>query len=102
MLLCGCSNKLVCTYKEDYDDVKIKNKIKFNFKNRDYKQIDTMTFKSNNDAEKYYSEIDEYKEEYNLVLDGNKIISEMEDKLSLDGNRKEIKQQYESYGYNCR
>lgn len=102
LLLCGCSSRLVCTYKETYDDIKIKNKITFDFKNKEYTQVDTMTFKSKDDAQKYYDDIEEYKEEYNLVLKNNKIVSEIEDKLSLTGNKKEIKMQYESYGYKCR
>ena len=100
--MCGCSNKLVCTYKETYEDVKIKNKIIFDFKKNKYKQIDTMTFSTNKNAEDYYKDIEEYKDEYNLVLDNNRIISEIEDDLKLNSGRKEIKNQYESYDYICK
>ena len=37
LFLCGCSNKLTCTYKEIYEDVKIVNKIKINFNDKIYK-----------------------------------------------------------------
>ena len=102
ILLSGCGSKLTCTYKETYEDVKIKNKITFYFKDKKYKQRDTMTFKTSSDAEKYFSDIDEYREEYNLLLEKNKIVSEIEDKMTLSGNKSEIKKQYESYGYKCK
>ena len=79
MFLCGCSNKLTCTYETNYEDIEIVNKIIFDFK-----------------------EIEDYKEEYNLVLEDNIIISEIEDVIKLDGDKKKIKEQYESYDYKCR
>lgn len=101
-LVTGCGNKLVCTYKEDYDDIKIKNKIEFNFKDNTYKQKDTMIFDSTDSAEEYFNDIQEYVEEYNLRLDGKTIISELEDTIKLDATKDEIKKQYESYDYNCK
>ena len=102
VFLCGCSNKLVCTYNDKYDDVKIKNRIIFDFKNGKYKQVDTMTFSSSEDAEEYYKDIEEYQEEFNLVLNKNKIVSEIEDNVNLEASKKEIKNRYESYGYKCK
>ena len=101
-MFCGCSNKLVCTYKETYEDVKISNKITFDFKNNTYKQIDTMKFKTNKLASDYYKDIDEYKDEYNLVLKDNLITSTIENEIKLNGTKKEIKEQYESYDYKCK
>ena len=100
--MCGCSKKLTCTYKETYEDVKIYNKIIFNFKDNTYKQIDTMTFKTSKEAEDYYKDVEDYKDEYNLVLKDKKIISEIEDEIKLNGNLKKIKEQYESYEYKCK
>ena len=61
-----------------------------------------MIFKTNKDAENYFKDIEEYKDDYNLVLDNKKIISEVNDDLKLNGSIKEIKEQYESYGYKCK
>ena len=102
ILFCGCSNKLTCYYKETYEDVKIKNKITFNFKDKTYKQVDTMTFATKEAAENYFKDIEDYIEEYNLVLNDKKIISEIEDEIKLNGTIKEIKEQYESYDYTCK
>ena len=102
IFLCGCSNKLVCTYKEKYDDVIINNKIIFDFKANKYKQIDTMQFKNEESAKEYYKDIDEYKEEYNLELKNNKIISILETDIKIDSSLKEIKERYESYDYVCK
>ena len=102
LLLCGCSNKLTCTYKEDYEDIKINNKIVFNFKNNTYNEIDVMTFNDEESALKYFNEIEDYIEEYNLSLEGNKIISELSDSIKLDATKKEIKNQYEAYDYTCK
>lgn len=101
-LLCGCSNKLTCNFKVDYDDVIIKNKIVFDFKEDKFKQTDKMIFENSIEASKYYQEIEEYKDEYNLVLSDNKIISIINDTIKLDGDKEEIKKQYESYDYQCR
>ena len=101
-LLCGCSNKLTCSYKTNYDDVIIKNKIVFDFKEDKFKQTDKMIFENSIEASKYYQEIEEYKDEYNLVLSDNKIISIINDTIKLDGDKEEIKKQYESYDYQCR
>lgn len=102
LLLCGCSNKLTCTYKTEYEDVKISNKIVFNFETDSLEQIDKMIFEDGISASKYYSEIEEYKEEYNLKLEDNIIISELTDEIKLDGDKKKIKEQYESYNYKCK
>ena len=32
IFLCGCSNKLTCTYETNYEDIEIVNKIVFDFK----------------------------------------------------------------------
>ena len=101
-LVCGCKNKLTCTYEENYNDIKIKNKIIFNFKDNTYKQTDIMIFKTEEDADKYFSEIKEYIELYNLTLEKNKIISIIEDEIKLKGSRKELKKEYESYDYSCK
>lgn len=101
-LLCGCSNKLTCNYEVDYEDVVIKNKIVFNFKEDKFEQTDKMIFENSIEASKYYQEIEDYKDEYNLVLSDNKIISNINDTIKLDGDKEEIKKQYESYDYICR
>ena len=100
--LCGCGKKLTCTYKQDYEDIKIKNKIEFNFKDNTYKQIDKMIFEDEKSAKEYFEDVSEYVEEYNLVLDGNMIISELEDSFSNEKNKKEVKKQYEGYDYECK
>ena len=102
-LLCGCSkNKLTCNYEKMYEDIEIKNKIVFNFEEETYKQIDKMIFEDSISASKYYDEIEEYKDEYNLVLQDNIIISEIVDEIKLDGDKEDIKEQYESYDYKCK
>ena len=102
LFLCGCSNKLTCSYETVYEDIEIKNKIVFNFEDETYKQIDKMIFDDSISASKYYNEIEEYKDEYNLKLEDNIIISEITDIIKLDGDKKKIKEQYESYDYKCK
>ena len=103
ILLCGCNkNKLTCNYETMYEDIEIKNKIVFNFKDETYKQIDKMIFEDSISASKYYKEIEDYKDEYNLVLQDNIIISEIVDEIKLDGDKEDIKEQYESYDYKCK
>jgi disulfide oxidoreductase YuzD len=98
----GCGKKLTCTYKEDFEDIKINNKIVFNFNNNTYKETDIMVFNDEESAEKYFNDIEEYIELYNLVLDKNKIISDMDGDIKLNGTKKELKKQYESYDYKCK
>ncbi len=100
--VCGCGNKLVCSYEEDYEDIKIKNKIEFNFKDNTYKQTDKMVFKDNESASSYFKDVSDYVDEYNLSLEDNVIVSNMEDEIKLDGDKDKIKKQYESYDYICR
>ena len=102
LLVCGCSKKLTCTYEIDYEDVKISNKTVFNFKDNTYEQKDVMLFLDNESASNYYKDIEEYKDEYNLVLEKNKIISELNGEIKLDATKEEIKEQYESYDYKCK
>lgn len=100
--LCGCSKKLVCTYKVDYEDIKINNKIEFNLKDNTYKEIDKMIFEDEDEALEYFEDIEEYVEDYNLRLEDNVIISEIEDAYSTDKTKKDLKEQYEGYDYKCR
>lgn len=102
LCVCGCGNKLTCTYEEKYEDVQIKNKITFNFKDNTYKQMDKMIFKDENDAKDYFKDVEDYVEEYNLKLEGKTIVSNLEDEIKLDAGKKEIKEQYESYDYKCK
>lgn len=102
LLACGCSKKLTCTYKQDYEDISINNKIVFNFKDNTYNQQDIMVFKNNESALNYFKDIDAYVEEYNLILEQNKIISELDGQIKLNGTKKEIKEQYEGYDYTCK
>lgn len=102
LFLCGCSNKLSCTYETVYEDIEIKNKIVFDFKNYKLEQVDKMIFEDSISASKYYNEIEEYKDEYNLILDHNMIISQITDDIKLDGDKDKIKKQYESYDYKCK
>ena len=102
LFLCGCSNKLSCEYKTNYEDIKIENKIVFNFEEDIYKQVDKMIFEDSISAAKYYNDIEDYKDEYNLKLEDNIIISEITDKIKLDGDKDKIKEQYESYDYKCK
>lgn len=102
IFICGCSNKLVCTYNETYEDIKIRNKIIFDFNTNKYKQIDTMIFKNKESAEKYYKDIENYKDEYNLILDDKKIISETIDDINEKSTKKEIRERFESYDYICK
>lgn len=102
IFLCGCSNKLTCTYETNYEDIEIVNKIVFDFKEETYEQVDKMIFLDSISASTYFKEIEDYKEEYNLVLEDNEIISNIVDVIKLDGDKKKIKEQYESYDYKCR
>ena len=101
-MLCGCSKKLTCTYEEQYEDISINNEIVFNFKDNTYKQEDIMEFKDNVSAASYFNDIDAYVEEYNLILEQNKIISQLDGEIKLEATKEEIKQQYESYDYKCK
>ena len=101
-ILCGCTNTLTCTYETNYEDIEIVNKIVFDFDKETYEQIDKMIFSDSISASNYYKEIEDYKEEYNLALKENKIISEITDIIKLDGDKKKIKEQYESYNYKCK
>ena len=101
-LVCGCSKKLTCTYELEYEDVEIKNKIIFNFKNNTYEQKDVMVFEDEKEAKDYFEDVKEYQQEYNLVLEKNKIISELNGEIKLDATKEEIKKQYESYEYKCK
>ena len=71
IFLCGCSNKLTCTYETNYEDIEIVNKIIFDFKEEKYEQIDKMIFEDSISASNYFKEVEDYKEEYNLVLEDN-------------------------------
>jgi len=96
----GCGKKLTCTYEENYEDIKIRNKTVFNFENNTYQQIDKMIFQDNESAKDYFDDVSDYIEEYNLVLNDNVIVSELEDSFSKE--KEEIKEQYESYDYKCK
>lgn len=100
--LCGCSKKLECNYKEDYEDIKIHNKIIFNYKNNTYEEIDKMIFNDEESAREYFEDIDEYKEEYNLKLEKNVITSNLIGDIKIDKDKKSTKEKYESYGYKCK
>ena len=102
LLSCGCSKKLTCTYETDYEDIEINNKIVFNFEDEIYTQKDIMVFKDSDSAKEYFKDIEDYVEEYNLILKENKIISELEGEIKLDATKEEIKKQYESYDYSCK
>lgn len=104
LLFCitGCGKKLVCIYEENYDDVKIKNKIIFNFKDNTYRQIDKMIFESDEEAKEYFNDISDYIKEYNLKLEGKTIVSNLSDKINSNLSKKEIKKKYESYEYKCK
>ena len=102
LLVCGCSKKLTCTYETVYEDVKISNKIMFNFKDNTYEQKDIMTFTDNDSALDYFKDVEEFVDEYNLVLEKNKIISKLDGEIKLDATKEEIKKQYESYDYKCK
>jgi len=96
------NKKLVCNYKMDYEDIKIRNKIEFNFKDNTYKQVDKMIFKDKKSASNYFNDIKDYIEEYNLKLDNNTIISEIENTFDTEYTKKELKKQYEGYDYVCK
>lgn len=100
--LCGCGKKLTCTYEEDYEDIKIRNKTVFNFKDNTYQEIDKMIFENDESAEEYFEDVSEYIDEYNLVLDGNIIVSELEDSFDTEKTKKEVKEQYEASDYKCK
>ena len=102
LLVCGCSKKLICTYEQEYEDVKISNEIKFNFKDNTYSQKDVMIFTDIDSALDYFKDVEEFVDEYNLVLDKNKIISELAGEIKLDATKEEIEEQYESYDYKCK
>ena len=61
-----------------------------------------MIFKDKSTASKYYEDISEYIDEYNLVLKNNIISSNLLDTIKLDGDKKTLKEQYENYGYKCK
>lgn len=102
LLLCGCSKKLTCTYESEYEDIKINNKIVFNFKENTYYQIDIMEFNDEKSASNYFEDVQDYVEEYNLVLQKNEIVSELEGEIKLNATKDAIKKQYESYDYKCK
>ena len=102
LMCCGCGKKLSCTYKETYEDIEINNKIVFNLKDNTYSEKDMMVFKDDDEARDYFKDIEDYVEEYNLTLDKNKIISNMNGELESNKNKKDLKKQYESYDYKCK
>ena len=102
ILTTGCGNKLKCNYKETFDDIKIDNSITFNLKTNTYESKDIMVFKTSVEAKEYFKDVEEYIEEYNLVLNDNKIISELSGKLDSNKSKKELKNQYQSYDYTCK
>ena len=103
VILCsGCGKKLTCTYKQNYEDIKINNKIVFNLQDNTYNEKDIMVFKSEEEASDYFKGIEDYIEEYNLVLDKNEIISDVKGKLESKKNKNDLKKQYESYDYKCK
>lgn len=102
IFVCGCSNKMICTYKEDYEDIKILNKVEFNFKDKKYLTIDKMTFTNEDEASKYFDDIKEYIEEYNLVLNKNTIISKLEYNIDSTSTKASLKEKYEGYNYKCK
>jgi len=102
LFICGCANKLTCTYETNYEDIEIVNKIVFDFNKETYEQTDKMIFSDSISASNYFKEIEDYKDEYKLVLEENKIISNIIDVIKLDGDKKKIKEQYESYDYKCK
>ena len=102
LLVCGCSKKLTCAHETVYEDVKISNKITFNFKDNTYEQKDVMTFTDNDSAADYFKDVEEFVDEYNLVLEKNKIISELGGEIKLDATKDEIEEQYESCDYKCK
>lgn len=100
-LICsGCGKKLTCTYKENYEDIKINNKIVFNFKDNTYKEEDIMVFIDSDKAEEYFNDILDYVDMYNLELMDNKIVSKLNGDISE--SKKEIKKKYESYDFKCK
>ena len=100
LVCCGCGKKLTCTYKENYEDIKIDNKIVFNFKDNTYKEEDVMLFKDNDSAKEYYDDILDYVDMYNLELIDNRIISNLNG--DIDKSKSELKKQYESYDFKCK
>lgn len=102
LILCGCSKKLECSYIEDYEDIKIRNKIIFNYKNNTYNEIDTMIFKDEETAKEYFKDIEEYEKEYNLKLEKNIITSNLSGDIKIDKDKKTTKEKYQSYGYKCK
>ena len=61
-----------------------------------------MIFKSDEAASEYFKDIEDYIEEYNLVLDKNQIISDITGELESKKVKKDLKKQYESYDYKCK
>ena len=59
-----------------------------------------MVFKNSDEASDYFNDISDYIEEYNLILNDNKIISNLSGEIS--GDKKELKEKYESYDFKCR
>ena len=102
LLVCGCSKKLTCTYELEYDDIEINNKIVFNFKDNTYEQEDIMIFEDSKSASNYFKDVEDYVDEYNLILEKNKIISQLSGEIKLNASMEEIKEQYESYDYSCK
>ncbi len=102
LILCGCSKKLECNYEENYEDIKIRNKIIFNYKNNTYNEIDKMIFSDSKSAEEYFEDIKDYEKQYNLKLENNIIISNLTGNIEIDKDKKSTKKKYESYGYKCK
>lgn len=102
LLVCGCSKKLTCTYNQDYEDIKINNKVVFNLNDKTYYQEDIMVFNDGESASEYYKDIEEYIDEYNLVLEQNKIISKLDGIIEEDKTKEQLKEKYEGYDYKCK
>ena len=102
LIVCGCKNKMICIHEEKYDNIKIINKAIFNFKSNNYKTIDTMIFESEKEAQDYFNDIRDYEKEYNLILNENQIVSELNYDIDKKDTKRTLKQKYEAYDYKCK
>lgn len=107
LMATGCKNKLTCTLETVEDDYSTKEKIVFNFENKEKAfeaSVDhIMTFKNEETAKLYLNIFEALDEGYEISLEGNKInIKSFKNYEQYGTNRDELKKELELNGYLCK
>lgn len=107
MLLTGCGNKVTCVMNSEEELYKTEQKIVFEFGKNDKVTNATvnhiMIFKTEEEAKNYFSVLEAFEQEYEIKLNKNKIEMNSEKNYEeFDGNKDELKKEFENNGYKCK